>query len=673
MTGPWEDYKQSEGAPWEDYSAPAPQSTWQNVKDAARVTAQGATFNMSDEAIGAGRYIWDKVFGHGRSYTDLRDEERAQVERFKEQNPKLGLALEIAGGFAVPGLGTAKAVATATRAAASSGRAAQVAAGGAALSGAGAIGGSLSGAGAAKEMADVPREALHGAAFGAVAAPIVGAVAAPAAHAVKKAASAAGNVMGALTGVGREAWGARKGAQALYDDGIRSGSDYTNALSRAQVPGRPAPTALEVGGEETAALARTLAADNRVPRATIMDAVNAQTAGQNPAVAERIADQMNLPQTQRVGSSIVADARAVNDARAADLYPRIRQRNEFVDLPARHSTDLAENPAVRRALTRVTRDLRSANRLTPEEGNNIARLLAGENARLSDNVMEGTLAKLSDLAHKSEGIEQQGYKTAQRMLERRYGPQIPTVLSVRHGDAAERARIEALEQGARFLQRSDGEAQRAAASAYDSMRAPPLPTNASPHAARQHAQMATQAQSNQQAFQEGMAHSLFNRVKGGDVKAIQEAADLFSNPTSAPFMERVLGKQTFEEMGRDLANEARKATAYAESASVARNRPYDTSNAASVLGRLWVRYKMAPSVVVGDMLRLTGGESPSRLQAMARLLMTPGHEAAIGGSLDRYARTQRDDYLSPLNRALIGLLSGGGQVGAQQYATNVGY
>jgi hypothetical protein len=47
--------------------------------------------------------------------------------------------------------------------------------------------------------------------------------------------------------------------------------------------------------------------------------------------------------------------------------------------------------------------------------------------------------------------------------------------------------------------------------------------------------------------------------------------------------------------------------------------------------------------------------------------MTPGHEAAIGPSIDRYARTQRDDYLSPLNRALIGLLSGGGQVAAQRY------
>jgi hypothetical protein len=77
--------------------------------DMARTTGgQGVMLGFGDEVIGAARSL-----ASGRPYSELRDEERDAVDRFRKQNPKTAFAGELAGGLLTPGLGIAGAVARA--------------------------------------------------------------------------------------------------------------------------------------------------------------------------------------------------------------------------------------------------------------------------------------------------------------------------------------------------------------------------------------------------------------------------------------------------------------------------------------------------------------------------------------------------------------------------------
>lgn len=69
---------------------------------------QGVLLGFGDEIIGAARSL-----ASGRPYSELRDEERDAVDRFRKQNPKTAFGAELAGGLLTPGLGTAAAVAKA--------------------------------------------------------------------------------------------------------------------------------------------------------------------------------------------------------------------------------------------------------------------------------------------------------------------------------------------------------------------------------------------------------------------------------------------------------------------------------------------------------------------------------------------------------------------------------
>jgi hypothetical protein len=77
-------------------------------RNAARAFAQGGTFGFQDElqaALGAGLDVLGgniQPGGFGDQYRFLRDQERRDQERFAAANPKTNLALQVAGGAAIP-------------------------------------------------------------------------------------------------------------------------------------------------------------------------------------------------------------------------------------------------------------------------------------------------------------------------------------------------------------------------------------------------------------------------------------------------------------------------------------------------------------------------------------------------------------------------------------------
>lgn len=179
MTGPWLKYQGGAAAtadgPWSKYRAaePAqqpqePQSRayegWGDYgKDFARTALQGVTLGFGDEAIAGARSL------AGTDYDQALDEERAAIERFREENPGTALAAELAGGFAVPGMGAARFISKAATMPRAMGRGAAVGTG---------FGG-VSGYGHGKDgVENRLEEAQTGAAFGAG----VGAVIPPAAN-----------------------------------------------------------------------------------------------------------------------------------------------------------------------------------------------------------------------------------------------------------------------------------------------------------------------------------------------------------------------------------------------------------------------------------------------------------------------------------------------------------
>ena len=128
--------------------------------DVARSAAQGATFGLADEIEAGARAAFSE-----RDYLDIRDEIRAENQMFREYNPELDFMLQLAGGLAVPGLGSAKLLQQGLKTASPLGRAAM-------LAGTGAAEGALAGYGTAEESPE--RGALVGAMAGGVLAPALG-------------------------------------------------------------------------------------------------------------------------------------------------------------------------------------------------------------------------------------------------------------------------------------------------------------------------------------------------------------------------------------------------------------------------------------------------------------------------------------------------------------------
>lgn len=140
-------------------AAPAgkPYEGWgQYGKDLLRTAAQGATLGFGDEIVAGARSLG------GTPYSQALDEERAAVDRFRQENPGTALAAELAGGFALPGAAAARVVGRGAGLLAKTARSAGVGAG------YGAVGGFASGEdGAANRIARAGEGAQMGAGVGA--------------------------------------------------------------------------------------------------------------------------------------------------------------------------------------------------------------------------------------------------------------------------------------------------------------------------------------------------------------------------------------------------------------------------------------------------------------------------------------------------------------------------
>lgn len=117
----------------------------------ARSAAQGATFNFADEIEAATRALADVATGQGsfqESYDRHIADIRSSIEAFRGERPGTAFAAEMAGGLAIPGLGTAGTVARGASTGARVARGLAAGAGTGALAGAGAAEGGLAERGA---------------------------------------------------------------------------------------------------------------------------------------------------------------------------------------------------------------------------------------------------------------------------------------------------------------------------------------------------------------------------------------------------------------------------------------------------------------------------------------------------------------------------------------------
>jgi hypothetical protein len=161
------------------------------AKGLARTALQGLTFNFGDEIVAGARAL--NPFER-KSYEQLRDEERASLARFAEQNPMTALGSEIAGGVVpsvaamfVPGgqVASAAGASNVARNAGTLGRLARAAWQGSTptrtAGKVGALTGAASGVGSAEEMGDAAGSGALGAMVGGglgLAVPVAGKLAA---------------------------------------------------------------------------------------------------------------------------------------------------------------------------------------------------------------------------------------------------------------------------------------------------------------------------------------------------------------------------------------------------------------------------------------------------------------------------------------------------------------
>ncbi len=235
-----------------------------------RAFLQGATFGFADEAEAATRALADEG-DFVDAYFRNRNEVRQQLATFREERPRLALGAELAGGFAVPGIGTAKSVAKGATLTTRAGRGAR----------AGAVTGALFGAGTAEELEDVPSAATTGAAFGAG----IGALIPTAAAGV--AATGRGIMRTGRAAVSPVTGAARRIGQALGRDRMTP-QQIAGALEEARRLGRPARIA-DVGG---AAVRRELE-------------VAAQTPGAAAEFIEKALSKRNKAQLTRLSRDLI--------------------------------------------------------------------------------------------------------------------------------------------------------------------------------------------------------------------------------------------------------------------------------------------------------------------------------------------------------------------------------
>lgn len=101
--------QQSNTTQQEPEQPPEPyESTGGYAKDLARIAGQGATLGFGDEITAGVRSVLPESLG-GATYDEALEQERDAIDRFRHHNPATALGTEVAAGFAVPGVGLARA------------------------------------------------------------------------------------------------------------------------------------------------------------------------------------------------------------------------------------------------------------------------------------------------------------------------------------------------------------------------------------------------------------------------------------------------------------------------------------------------------------------------------------------------------------------------------------
>lgn len=266
-------------------------------------------------AAGAMRLGYEAIAGRGAgtdAYEKARDAERQTQQQAEEQHPAASAAGNITGALAIPVGGMARATTMAGR----------MAAGGALGSGFGAA----YGAGEGQNLPDRATRAGVGAVVGGVS----GAVAPPILAGVGRAAGVIGNSVGRVlghpiqtvrAGLNTDEEAARRIGTNLIAD-VDSGHAGMSAadLTAARANGQPTAV-IDVGGENTRALARSAANTSPSGRAALEDMAGNRFAGQGERVSNFVRDLVPTPgNATRTAEAIDAAERAANKGGYAVAY-----------------------------------------------------------------------------------------------------------------------------------------------------------------------------------------------------------------------------------------------------------------------------------------------------------------------------------------------------------------
>jgi len=273
-------------------------------------------------AVGAGRLAYEGVAGRGggtAAYEKMRDSERENQRLASEQHPAANLAGNVVGGLAVPvGAGAAIPANLGARMAAGAGLGAGM--------------GATYGAGEGENIADRASRAGTGALIGGATGTVAPAILTGAGKAIGAVSDKVGSLLGhpiqTLRGLRNpDDEAARRIGVALKSD-FESGRPGMSAadLRAAQSTGQPTAV-VDVGGENTRALARSAANTSPAARAALTDMSQERFAGQNDRTSEFVRSLVPTP------GNAVRTAEAIDQAEAAANSPGYRLAYRAGDRP----------------------------------------------------------------------------------------------------------------------------------------------------------------------------------------------------------------------------------------------------------------------------------------------------------------------------------------------------
>lgn len=273
---------------------------------------QGATFNFGDELEGLARSMFK-----GDSYDDEVAKVRAEQDRFRQQEPGLSFASELAGSV-VPGIGTARlALRAVPKGASVLARAANI---GSRVAASGAGAGALAGAGAAE--GDLPERlpaAVVGGGMGLVAGYAGGKlVGAAAKRLAPKAESEVAKRFPGLV-VPEENTSLARVVRAMRE------ADVTPGQLKAMQPDSPDVRVVDVLGTPGRKAARAIRTMGGSPGAMIDESLGARSAGQQGRIVDRLLGSGD----RTAAATTAADLMRQQEERAAPLYDAFRAMGDL--------------------------------------------------------------------------------------------------------------------------------------------------------------------------------------------------------------------------------------------------------------------------------------------------------------------------------------------------------